>query len=115
MSAVRNRVLKTFEQENRYTPLENLLTELSYSSANADVLLLRDELRKTYEAILETLTPSQQTIIKLRYEQDLDTGEIARLMDISRKTVQNQLRTALLQIRTSLLSILLSMMMKNIF
>jgi RNA polymerase sigma factor (sigma-70 family) len=113
--AVRNRVLKQFEQEDRYTPLETLLAELGNSSSNADALVLRDELRKAYKDLLDSLTPSQRTILQLRYEQDLSTEEIAQLLDISRKTVQNQLRTALLQIRSSLPIMVLSVILKNFF
>lgn len=103
-TAVRNRVLKWFEQEGRYTSLETLFAELAYSSSKADALLLRDEMRKSYMALLDSLTSSQRKILELRFEHDLKTDEIARLMDISRKTVQNQLRLALLQIRSSLIS-----------
>ena len=115
LGAVRNRVLKRFEQENRYTPLNTLLAELGYSSLNADARVLRDELLQAYHALLKTLTPSQQTILQLRYEQDLSTEEIARLLDISRKTVQNQLRTALVQIRSSLLTLTLAILSKHLF
>jgi RNA polymerase sigma factor (sigma-70 family) len=107
MLAVRNQVFKRYEKENRYVPLENLLMELNYSAATADALVLRHDLRKTYETLLTTLTPSQQKIMQLRFEEDLTTEEIALRMDISRKTVQNQLRLALLQIRSTLVTMLL--------
>ena len=115
LGAVRNRVLKYFEVEGRYTPLNALMAELGYSSSNADALVLRDELRQAYHGLLKTLTPSQQKILQLRYEQDLNTEEIAQILEITRKTVQNQLRTALVQIRTSLLALALAILSKHSF
>jgi RNA polymerase sigma factor (sigma-70 family) len=105
--SVRNRVLRELAKEGRYSPIEQLITEIElYGSLNADILVLRSELRKTYLALIETLTPSQQTILKLRFEEDLTTGQIAEIMRISRKTVQNQLRIGLSQIRSSLVILL---------
>lgn len=115
LGAVRNRVLTRFEQEGRYTPLSTLMADLEYSSSNADALVLRDDLRQAYHALLKALTPSQQTILQLRYEQDMNTEEIAKLLDISRKTVQNQLRTALVHIRSSLLALALAILSKHLF
>ncbi|MBS0028179.1 RNA polymerase sigma factor [Chitinophaga sp. 22321] len=93
-NAIRNQVFKRFEKESRYTPIETLLMELGTSSATADERVLRLDLRKAYEALLATLTPSQRQIMQLRFEEDLSTAEIAGRLNISRKTVQNQLRTA---------------------
>ncbi len=105
--SVRNRVLRELAKEERYSPVEQLMMEIElYGSLNADVLVLRSELRKTYLSLIDTLTPSQQTILKLRFEEDLTTEQIAEIMDTSRKTVQNQLRIALNQIRSSLLILL---------
>lgn len=111
--AVRNQVFKRFEKDRRYVPIETLLLELGYSAATADMRVLREELRKAYEALLATLTPSQQTIVQLRFEEDLTTDEIAQRLDISRKTVQNQLRIALLQIRSTLVSVLVLTLLKD--
>lgn len=68
--------------------------ELGTSSATADERVLRLDLRNAYEALLATLTPSLRQIMQLRFEEDLSTAEIAGRLNISRKTVQNQLRTA---------------------
>lgn len=54
----------------------------------------------------QELLPSRRQIMQLRFEEDLSTAEIAERLNISRKTVQNQLRTALLQMRSGLITIL---------
>jgi len=115
MTAVRNRVISQYEKEDRYTPIDSLLMELSHATAgtDTDTQILRKELMQSYHALLATVTPSQQTILRLRFEDDLNTEEIAQQLNISRKTVQNQLRSALIQIRAALLSSLVVVMWKD--
>ncbi len=58
---------------------------------------------KVYEALIKTLTPSQQEIFRMRYQQDMTTAQIAEQLNISRKTVQNQLGKSIIHLRESLL------------
>jgi RNA polymerase sigma factor (sigma-70 family) len=112
LTMLRHQVFRRIEKEKRYEPLEYLLLELGETSG-ADALTLKADLLRTYEALLNKLTPAQQQILRLRFEEDLTTEEIALQLELSRKTVQNQLRTALLKIRSSLLLYLAYLLYKN--
>ena len=102
-TATKNKVYNWMEKERRFTPVPELLLQLKTSHDQTDAEILRKEFMKAYEALIDTLTQSQQQIFRMRYQQDLSTSEIAELLDISRKTVQNQLGKAVAQLRASLL------------
>lgn len=88
-TSVRNNVLKWMEKEQRITPISDLMEPSAKDRADASVL--RKEFMRKYENLINSLTPSQQQIFRMRYQQELSTAEIAEKLNISRKTVQNQL------------------------
>jgi len=100
-TAVRNNVFKWIEKEQRFTPIPELLAQLTATKDQADAELLRKEFMLKYEALINTLTPAQQEIFRLRFHDDLSTKEIAEQLNISRKTVQNQLGKSVNQLRES--------------
>lgn len=104
-TSVRNNVFKWLDKEQRYTPISELLLQLETAKDQSDGLLLKNELLARYEVIINTLTPGQKEIFKLRFHDDLSTNEIAERLKISRKTVQNQLRKSVVQLRSSLGSV----------
>jgi RNA polymerase sigma-70 factor (family 1) len=101
--AVRNNVFKWMEKEDRYIPIPELLIQIETAKDQADSKILLKEFLKAYESLIETLTPSQQEIFRMRYHQDLSTKEISSRLNISRKTVQNQLAKSLALLRHSLM------------
>lgn len=113
-TSVRNNVFKWLDKEQRYTPIPELLAHLESSRDQADAELLKKELLAKYERIVSTLTPGQKEIFRLRYHEDLTTEEIADKLNISRKTVQNQLRKSVVQVRSSLGSIIFLLALLNI-
>ncbi|RXF68788.1 RNA polymerase sigma factor [Arcticibacter tournemirensis] len=100
-TAVRNNVYKWMERDGKYTPIPDLLLQLEISKDDADAKILHKEFLKAYEALVGTLTSSQQVIFQMRYQQDLSTEEIAERLNISRKTVQNQLGRSIALLRES--------------
>ena len=100
-TSVRNNVFKYLEKEQRYTPVTTLLEQLSAASDKTDALVLRTEFMASFEALIKTLTASQQEIFRMRYHEDLGTLEIAEKLNITRKTVQNQLHRSIAQLRHS--------------
>lgn len=100
-TSVRNNVFKYLEKEKRYTPVTKLLEQLSAASEKADAYLLRKEFMTSFETLIRTLTPSQQEIFRMRFHEDLCTLEIAKKLNITRKTVQNQLHRSIAQLRHS--------------
>jgi RNA polymerase sigma-70 factor (ECF subfamily) len=101
-TSVRNNVFKWMEKEQKFTPIPDLLASLLKTREEADAELLRKEFKQKYEALINTLTPAQQEIFRLRFHDDLSTKEISEKLQISRKTVQNQLGKSVNQLRESL-------------
>lgn len=99
-TAVRNNVFKVQRKQALFTPVNTLMEELYVSPNQADALLLENEFFKSLGSLIETLPPAQQQIFKMRYQMELSTQEIADQLQISIKTVQNQLGRALAQLRT---------------
>lgn len=100
-TAVRNNVFKWMEKQQKVTPISEIISELKESKEQADAELLRKEFIIKYEALVGTLTPAQQQIFRMRFHDDLSTKEISEKLNISRKTVQNQLAKSILQLRSS--------------
>lgn len=100
-TAVRNNVFKWMQKEQKFTPIPELLAQLTQAKEQADAELLRKEFMLKYEALINTLTPSQQEIFRMRFHDDLSTKEIAEKLNITRKTVQNQLGKSVIQLRDS--------------
>lgn len=100
-TAVRNNVFKWIEKEQKFTPIPELLAQLAQDKSQADAEVLHKEFIEKYEALINTLTPAQQQIFRLRFNEDLTTKEIAERLNISRKTVQNQLTKSVHQLRAS--------------
>lgn len=96
-TSVRNNVLKCMEKTQRITPIPELLEQTA--KEGADAALLRKEFMIKYENLINTLTASQQQIFRMRYQQELSTAEIAEKLNISRKTVQNQLGKSMNNLR----------------
>ncbi len=92
-TAVRNKVLNLFEKEKRFVSVENLLTK-TFATENADGKALQEEFLAAYRALVESLPSKRKVIFLQYYEQGRSTEEIADLLGISQKTVQNQLGRA---------------------
>jgi len=93
-------VFKLQRKQELFTPVNDLMEELYASPNQADALLLEHEFFSSLGSLVETLPPAQQQIFKMRYQEELSTQEIADKLQISLKTVQNQLGRALSQLRT---------------
>jgi RNA polymerase sigma-70 factor (family 1) len=98
---VRNNVFKFLEREQRYQPLPELFDQWDGSTSNADAVLLYQEFVVAFEQLVNALSPQQQIIFKMRYEQELSPAEIAEKLDISPKTVRNQLGKALVRLKSA--------------
>jgi RNA polymerase sigma-70 factor (ECF subfamily) len=81
---------------------------LSYAKVHPEKNILLDEelnfieLEAAYKKIVENLSPRRKEIYLLSREQHLSNNEIAEKMNISVKTVENQMTSALSEIRKNL-------------
>jgi RNA polymerase sigma-70 factor (ECF subfamily) len=113
-TSVRNNVFKWIEKEQKYTPIPEVLAQLGIAKDQADAEILRKEFLIKYERLINSLTPSQQEIFRMRYHEDLTTQQIADKLQISRKTVQNQLGKSMAQLRESLGPLYLVFLLQNL-
>jgi RNA polymerase sigma-70 factor (family 1) len=101
--AVRNQVFKWLEKEKKYTPIPELLTQLSKLKDNADAGIIFQELQQSYSKVVAKMPEQQQQIFKMRYEEDMSSSNIATQLNITSKTVRNQLGRALTKLKAALL------------
>lgn len=104
-SSVRNNVFKALRKDERFLPISDLVLEARAFYPEADAELLQKEFFKNYDLLIQSMPAAQQSIYRMRYHEDLSTSEIAERLNISRKTVQNQLTRAVALLRASLISI----------
>ncbi len=93
LSAVRLQVLKQIEKksmEGRFF----MEKHISVSANTADETLLKHELNIALERHINKLPLKRRSIFKMYFFDHLSTAQIAQELEISRKTVQNQLATA---------------------
>lgn len=102
-TAIRNRVIKFATRQKLNHPFFRIAEFISEKNATADSNLLYKELHRSYEALLKTLPVKRQLIFRLRYQENLGTGEISQMLGITRKTVQNQLGKAIETLKISLI------------
>jgi RNA polymerase sigma-70 factor (ECF subfamily) len=84
--------------------------EMTHSPYEADFSLLAKDMEELIEAWIEVLPESRRQIFVRHYFQQLSAQEIAQEMNLSPKTVQNQLSLSLQYLRSRfghLLSVLL--------
>lgn len=102
-TTVRNRVLNLFEKEQRYIPFEQLLYDnIHFQSDEVDAGTLRNEFLKAYQALVDSLPAQRKRIYLFYYEEGLSTEEISHRLELSRKTIQNQLGRAVTFLRAEL-------------
>ena len=98
-TAVRNQVFKLTAKNKNLSPYLDSFENIAANNGKADSNLLWQEFHRSYEAILSKLPPKRQQIFRLRFHDDISTKTIAKQLQISRKTVQNQLGKAIEQLR----------------
>lgn len=102
LGAVRYQVFAVYHKRKNLPAFEEPLDYMAFSSDDADSGYMRDELLASIHLWLETQPEKRREIFRLRYLEGLSTLEIAEQLDISRKTVQNQLNTSQQSLRESI-------------
>lgn len=89
-------------QRNRTSSFFELFDNFSSSRYLAENKILQSELVDVIEAWIKILPEKKRAIFVSYFFKDMSTKEIAEQMNISQKTVQNQLGSALQLLRTRL-------------
>ncbi|RFS20671.1 RNA polymerase sigma-70 factor [Chitinophaga silvatica] len=104
--ATRNSVFKQLERTSRYTIIPEdgaELEKLKLPNSLADSNILYKEFLAAFEALTATLPSQQQLIFNMRFQEGRSSQEIADELQISVKTVRNQMGKALSKLRESLI------------
>jgi RNA polymerase sigma-70 factor (family 1) len=101
--AARNSVLKHIEKQGKFTGMPDLVHQLEDPLWRADSGVLYKEFLKSFDELIDALPAQQRIIFKMRFEKELSSAEIAEQLNLSPKTVRNQLGKALAALRSSLL------------
>lgn len=94
-TAIRFRVFNYLERDARSTAFFEPFTSLAFTSESADGNVLEKELISLIDSYIECLPRKRKEIFLLYTRDNLSTNEIASRLNISQKTVQNQLGTAI--------------------
>lgn len=94
----RNLIIDSFRNQMRSVAFEEYINSDAYQNYTEDTVenkLDFDEFRKKFEEAKEKLTERQLEIFELSREQGLSVTDIAGRLQISEKTVKNQLSLAM--------------------
>jgi RNA polymerase sigma-70 factor (ECF subfamily) len=106
-ASVRYRILKLVDTEQARDHFFASLQHLNPSGSSADNSVISTELLNAYNTLVNKMPRQRRKILQLRYDEGLKTREIAELLGISQKTVQNQLLNSYQEIRSLLSRVLL--------
>lgn len=101
--AARNGVFKYMEKEGKYAALPDAVNNLESPAGGPDAKMLHAEFLKAFDALVAALPAQQAIIFKLRFNEGLSSQEIADRLQISPKTVRNQIGKALATLKDSLI------------
>jgi RNA polymerase sigma factor (sigma-70 family) len=103
--AVRFQVYKMVHKEQRNTTFFDSFANM-LTAPLSDEALLDSELKDLFDSWILALPEKRREIFRLHYEMYFSTSEIADKLDISQKTVQNQLNRASTELRARLTGLL---------
>lgn len=99
MQAVKFKVLDEFRKSRyEFVELDHFIEQIRDSN-DADSQLISKEFFAALKAWTETLPAKRREIFRLKYEEGLTNKEIAEQLDVSVKTVQNQLLNSSAELR----------------
>lgn len=106
-TAVKFKVFNYVERNLSHKSFYDPLIEIALSSNGTDGSLIEKELYNLLIAYINTLNEKKREIFRLHFLENKSTKEIAELLKIPRKTVQNQLRSIILDVRTRIAPLLI--------
>lgn len=103
-----HQVIDAFRNQIELVDFENFVSSSSYQTENdVEDVFTYDDYQCLLAQSLARFTPRQQQIFKLSREEGFTASEIAQRMDISEKTVLNQLSIVLAGLRKDFLCYLI--------
>ena len=109
-TAVRFQVLKLISREKNITSFLEPFENMAISSFSADGEVIDKELADLFTSWLNTLPAKRKAIFVMHFIEKLTTREIADRLEISQKTVQNQLGNSVHDLRASINQYMLTLL-----
>ena len=106
-SAVRYEIFNLVAHRKVNDQYFKYLSSLEAPISRSDESLLYNELREKFERLLAGMPQRQREIFRLRFDHEMTTSTIASRLNISQKTVQNQILRAVSYLREGLVTIML--------
>lgn len=110
-TAVRFQVLKQIGKNSKNSAFSETFESELISPLAADGEVLEKEVRVLIELFIKALPPKRRDIFLMYYFKGLSTAKIAVELNVSQKTVQNQLTTASNALRLRLTQLFLSLLL----
>jgi len=101
-AAVRNKIYTLLSQGHATAHFVEPFESMAVSPLTADSFFEEGELRRLVELWMDTLPAKRREIFRLSFVEDLSTKEISQQLNISQKTVQNQLLNAINGLRSNM-------------
>jgi len=101
--AARNGVFRRLGKEGKYTEFSEDLHDMESPVDATDSKLLHKEFLTAFAELIETLPEQQRVIFKYRFNEGLNSDQIAEKLNISPKTVRNHIGRALNTLKKELL------------
>lgn len=98
-TAVRFQVYKYAAEMSSGSEFFTVLETVLQSAFKADDAIRSKELQTLVKLWIDALPKKRRKIFLLRYYENLTTRQISELLNVSQKTVQNQLNTATIEIK----------------
>lgn len=104
LAAVRYQIFNLIARDKIKDSYYKFILDQESAYADADNELIYNELADGIRDLLRKMPKKRKEIFELRFEEDLSTDLIARKLNITQKTVQNQLTKAISYLKSVLAS-----------
>jgi RNA polymerase sigma-70 factor (family 1) len=105
-TATRNKIYRLLSKGHATAYFVEPFENMAVSALTADSFFEEKELRHIMLLWMDTLPAKRREIFRMRFIDDLSTKEISEILNVSQKTVQNQLLTAINGLRTNMSNLL---------
>lgn len=116
--SLKNKLADVLESKNNrimYIPQEELPFLVDYRFEPDDEQDGDDEIRETFDRVMNLLTPRQKEAIYLHYQSEMSYDEIAQLLGINYQSVRNLIHRAVEKVRSEMdVALFLLLFLKHI-
>jgi len=113
-TAVKFKIFNYVERDHSCKSFYDPFVKIASSSISTDNALIEKELYNLLITYINTLSEKKKEIFRLHFLEEMSTKEIAEQLKIPRKTVQNQLRSIMLDVWARVAPLLILFLVNHI-